>query len=250
MIGVKSILKYIAYFSLVFSMSPLTYAVAEVVFVDKTVLQKIDHDEGEKKMDSFHLQTENVEAQDVLTFWFGEAHSPEYGKPRAMWFQKNLSVDQAIITRFGQLHKRASQGELKDWEKDPVTLLALIILLDQFSRHIYRNEAQAFSTDTVACALSIQAIEQGFDQKVIPIARVFYYLPLEHSENIIDQARSVALFTALYEENPLYQEFLTYAQKHYDIIAQFGRFPHRNQVLRRVSSHAEEKYLKESGTVF
>lgn len=228
----------------------LSYAGAETIEINSAVRQIAARHKEKKQMDDFILQTKNIDAQSVLSFWFGEIDDPQYGKPRALWFEKNVLVDQTIKMRFSQLHEKASRGELKEWEKHPTTLLALIILLDQFSRHIYRHEAAAFSTDRRACALAIQGIEEGFDQQVIPIGRVFYYLPLEHSENIIDQARSVALFTRLYKEYPIYKEYLTYAQMHYDVIAQFGRFPHRNKILGRVSSSEEEKYLNESGVVF
>lgn len=250
----KKILSMLKYYTmcLILALNTLflPYTIAETTEINSAVRQKAVRHKEKKQMEDFSLQTKNTEAQSILSFWFGEIDDPEYGKPRALWFEKSVLMDQTIKARFSQLHEKASQGVLKDWEKHPTTLLALIILLDQFSRHIYRHEAAAFSTDRQARALAIQGLEEGFDQQVMPIGRVFYYLPLEHSENMIDQARSVALFTALYKEYPMYKEYLTYAQMHYDVIAQFGRFPHRNKILGRVSSSEEEKYLNESGVVF
>lgn len=205
----------------------------------------------EKKiMEDSQLNPIDSEAKAVLTFWFGEPGSAEYGKPRSLWFQKDTRVDEEITQRFSALHQAVSRGEKDSWQQHPQSLLALIIVLDQFSRHIYRDSAAAFSSDKQALSLAMSGVDQGFDQKVEPIARVFYYLPFEHSEDIVHQRQAMTLFTQLSKENSAYTTFLDYAKKHYDVIAQFGRFPHRNAVLGRVSSTAEQQYLSESGSGF
>lgn len=198
----------------------------------------------------YWLTTIDPAARAVLVFWFGEPGAPEYGQQRAVWFQKDPMFDALVRRRFGVLHEEASRGEWDSWQQHPETLLALLILLDQFSRHIYRDSRYAFATDERAVEMAIKGIELGFDQQVMPVARAFYYLPLEHSENLAYQTRSVALFNQLQAESSLYTGFAEYAQKHYDVIAQFGRFPHRNAVLGRVSSIAEQQYLNQPGAGF
>jgi uncharacterized protein (DUF924 family) len=189
-------------------------------------------------------------AQELWLFWFGKPGSAEYGQPRAVWFQKDPLFDELIRQRFGALHQAACQGECDSWQQHPATMLGLIILLDQFSRHLYRDSPQAFSHDDKALKLAIKAIDQEFDQQVMPVARAFYYLPLEHSENLAHQKQAVELFSRLQAEDKLYTPFAEYAQKHYEVIAQFGRFPHRNKILGRISSAAEQAYLNQPGAGF
>jgi uncharacterized protein (DUF924 family) len=197
-----------------------------------------------------NLYTADPVARMLLAFWFGEAGSLEYGQPRAIWFQKDPSFDAAISQQFGALHQAACQGKWDKWQQHPATKLGLILLFDQFSRHLYRHSQEAFAQDDKALNLALNAIEQGFDQQVMPVARVFYYLPLEHSENLAHQQQALELFARLQAQNTLYTPFTEYARKHYEVIAQFGRFPHRNKLLGRISSAAEQAYLDQPGAGF
>lgn len=181
--------------------------------------------------------------QEVLMFWFGAPDSFEYGQQRADWFQKSSLFDEIVRHRFSALYHQAKQGKWDSWRQNPESTLALLIILDQFSRHLYRGSPNAFATDAKALEIAASAIAQGFDQQVMPVARLFYYLPFEHSENILSQARAVELFTQLQQEDKKYAVFVDYAQQHYDIIAQFGRFPYRNEILGRVCTAAEQQYL-------
>jgi uncharacterized protein (DUF924 family) len=175
---------------------------------------------------------------DVLCFWFEEL------KP-AQWFTKDAELDDFILRRFLKVHERvtaAAEGELLT---APRTALAAVIVLDQFSRNMFRGSARAFATDAKALALADKAIARGFDMLLSTNERVFLYLPFEHSENRVMQARSVALFQALGDPKQM-----RYAEAHKAIIDRFGRFPHRNAILGRTSTAAEEAFLKEPGSRF
>jgi uncharacterized protein (DUF924 family) len=185
-------------------------------------------------------------AQVVLDFWFGPEDEPGYGTARNEWFTKSDAFDAEIVTRFGGLHGAAAHGMLDYfWQDSPKANLALVIVLDQFSRHIHRGDAKAFAQDGHALRMAKRAIEQGFDQEALPVHRLFWYLPFEHSENLEDQDRSVELFQQL--ENA---EWTRYAEEHRAVIARFGRFPHRNVILGRESTPEEETYLAQPGAGF
>jgi uncharacterized protein (DUF924 family) len=175
---------------------------------------------------------------DVVAFWL------EAG-PRK-WFAKDDAFDNSIRQRFEALHRRASTGALADWAETAEGALALLILLDQFPRNLYRSSAHAFATDPLAYAIARRAIERGFDQKSAPELRPFFYLPFEHSERIEDQDRSVELCAALKDavgDKSTYD----WAVIHRDIIRRFGRFPHRNGALGRVTTPEEQAFLDEGG---
>lgn len=189
------------------------------------------------------------EAQAVLDFWFGRAGSPGYGQARPQWFRKDAAFDAEIRRRFGELHRRAMAGELDGWDADPATLLALIIVLDQFSRNLFRDDARAFAADTAALAAAETMLGHAWDTTLLPVQRAFAYLPFEHAEDRAAQARSVALFGQLANE-PGDDGYLDYALRHQAIIERFGRFPHRNHVLGRLSSAEELAFLSEPGSSF
>jgi uncharacterized protein (DUF924 family) len=175
---------------------------------------------------------------DVVGFWV------EAG-PRK-WFAKDETFDAEIRHRFEPLHLAASRGEFMDWAETPAGALALLILLDQFPRNIYRGSARAFATDPLAKGVAAEALSRGFDQKVAPEMRPFFYLPFAHSERIEDQDRSVALCQAHHAATGD-KSTLDWAIRHRDIIARFGRFPHRNRGLGRAMSAEEQAFLDGGG---
>lgn len=177
---------------------------------------------------------------EILHFWFVETDP-------SLWFQKNEEFDARIRDRFLVTYEMAAEGLSNEWGKDADGALALIIVLDQFPRNMFRGTAKMFATDGKALIQAKQAIHKGFDQVLTPEKRRFMYLPFEHSENIIDQKRSVELFKAMEDVDPL---AYTYALRHYDVIDKFGRFPHRNAALGRESTPEEEEYLAKPGAGF
>jgi uncharacterized protein (DUF924 family) len=196
-------------------------------------------------------------AAEVLDFWFGTAPDDAgvIADKGGLWFTRDDAVDAEIRARFGALREAAIDGALQAWSADPRARLARIILVDQFSRNLFRGDARAFEHDGLARAWTEEALRDGADRRLRPVERVFLYLPLEHSEAAADQARSVALFTALRDEAPpalheAFASFLDYAVRHRDIVARFGRFPHRNAALGRVSSPEEAAFLAEPGSSF
>ncbi len=188
--------------------------------------------------------------QDVLDFWFGEPGSEGYGKHRQAWFAKEPAFDQAVQARFAKLYQSAVKGRLDAWRENAPSALALTIVLDQFPHHLFRDTARAFEADAKALALAESAVGKGFDQQVLPVQRVFFYLPFEHSEDMAKQDRAVALFARLASENPGFRDYLDYAHQHREVIARFGRFPHRNELLGRASTSAEREFLKQPGSRF
>jgi uncharacterized protein (DUF924 family) len=173
-------------------------------------------------------------AQDVIDFW------REAGPKR--WFAKNAAFDAEFKSRFEAAHDAAASGALDSWARDAEGALALLILLDQLPRNAWRGSSRMFATDAKAQAVARAAVDAGFDQQVEDAAlRAFVYLPLMHSESLADQQRSVALCTALDEAQA------RYARHHRDIIARFGRFPHRNAALGRCTTAQEQAFLDEGG---
>ena len=175
-----------------------------------------------------------MKSADVVAFW------TEAG-PKA-WFKKSEVFDAAIRERFQALHFAASRGELDDWGETAEGALALLLLLDQFPRNLFRGSPHAFATDALARKAARAAIERGFDTEVEPQLRQFFYLPFEHSEHIEDQDFSVALCAASGDA-----DLEKWAKLHRDIIARFGRFPHRNACLGRPTTEKESAFLKEGG---
>lgn len=171
-------------------------------------------------------------AQDVLDFWFSPEMEPN-------WFVKSDKTDATIRDRFAETCEAAHRRELDDWAETPDGAMALVIVLDQFPRNIFRGTARAFASDDLALEHARAAVDAGFDGQVDAKGRAFLYLPFEHSEDLPDQTRSVELFEAL--GNPGY---LDYAIQHRDIIERFGRFPHRNAILDRPNTPDEDEFLK------
>lgn len=171
---------------------------------------------------------------EVIAFW------REAGPER--WFEKNEVFDEAVRARFLALHERAAAGELKDWENSAEGTLALLLLFDQFPRNMFRGTARAFATDELARAIAAGALLKGFDAQVPSDLRTFLYLPFEHSEDMADQERGLALYTAAGD-----QDDLKWAQIHADIIRRFGRFPHRNAALGRGTTPEEQAFLDAGG---
>lgn len=187
---------------------------------------------------------------DVLEFWFGAPGSAEHGSLRKCWFEKDPAFDAEIRRRFLSLVDEAAAGRLDDWADRPERLLALIVLLDQFPRNLFRDAPRAFATDAQALALAQQALAQGVDAQLMPVARAFIYLPFEHSEDLAMQDRAVALFSALAQHGEAFASYLDYAERHRDVIRRFGRFPHRNAILGRASTPEEIAFLARPGAGF
>ncbi|CAG1013760.1 hypothetical protein BURC_00511 [Burkholderiaceae bacterium] len=187
----------------------------------------------------------NAEAAAVLDFWFGAGDAP-----RAEWFRKDPAFDALIAERFGPLVEQALAGELHDWARQSDTALARILLLDQFTRNIFRDSARAFAGDALALAAARAMVAAGQDLQLPPLGRAFVYLPFEHAEELAAQDEAVRLFTALAAHSPLVQEMLDYAHRHRAVIERFGRFPHRNDLLERESTADEIAFLREPGSRF
>ena len=190
-----------------------------------------------------------AEFNDVLDFWFGPAGSEEHGRARGAWFRKDPAFDEQIRARFLELHERASSGRCDEWKALPEPALALAIVLDQFPRNMFRGTPRSFATDGSALDTARAAVSRGFDQTLLPVQRWFLYLPFEHSENLEDQDRSVALFESL-RSDPENASPIDYAHRHREVIARFGRFPHRNAILGRASTPEELEFLRQPGSSF
>jgi uncharacterized protein (DUF924 family) len=195
--------------------------------------------------------------RDLLEFWFGIRvdDADVIADRSALWFGGDAELDATIRARFGRLRETAIAGQLDDWLARPRGLLALVILVDQFSRNLFRGDPRAFEHDALARTWCEQGLRDGVDRALRPIERLFLYLPLEHSESLQDQQRSVALFAALRDAAPAtlresFGDFFGYAERHRDVIARFGRFPHRNAALGRVSTAQEIAFLRQPGSSF
>lgn len=187
-------------------------------------------------------------AQDILDFWFAEANA-------AHWFAASHTFDAQIREHFGTAMQAAASGQLDDWAATPSGWLALLILLDQFPRNVYRDDPRAWATDPAAQRTALSGLARGDDRQLPAIQRVFAYLPLEHAEDRALQQRSVALFEALQreaavEQRQQFDNFLDYARRHREVIDRFGRFPHRNAVLDRADTPEEATYLTQPGAGF
>ncbi len=195
----------------------------------------------------------------ILNYWFGklregEAPSSDYYKK---WFAKRIEIDQYIKTTFEDDLELAVGGILKSWENTPRGAVALIILLDQFSRNIYRGTSKAFAQDSLALEICLRGIDKGFDAMLHPVERLFFYMPLEHSEDLEIQKKSVEYFSMMEKFFPsplslasMMSEFRKYAEMHYVIIERFRRFPHRNEILGHESTPEEIEFLKQPGSSF
>jgi uncharacterized protein (DUF924 family) len=191
------------------------------------------------------------DSEAVLAFWFGvDGDHPEArGNSRAAWFKKDAAFDDEIRTRFLPCYEAAAAGALAHWLQMPRSCLALIVVLDQFPRNMFRNSPRAFAADPLARAATEHALGAGFDLTMLPVERQFVYLPLEHSESLTDQERCLLLMKGL-AEFPQTRDLHIWAEKHRVIIARFGRFPHRNAVLERESTAEETAFLAQPGSGF
>jgi len=197
-----------------------------------------------------NAETANLpsEALHILHFWFG-ANALQAPEKRNEWFNKNAKFDDAVTRHFLSLYKRGVAGALEDWRSAAGSALAYVLLFDQFPRNMFRGRADAFATDAKALSCAKAAVAAGFDDQVPPLARVFFYLPFEHSERMVDQRYSLKLFARL-AQHPGTESFVDYARRHYEVIERFGRFPHRNAVLDRPSTVEELGFLKQPGSNF
>jgi len=178
--------------------------------------------------------TEAIGPMEVLAFW--RAAGPN------KWFEKDTAFDAEIALRFSGLWQAGRDGTLAPWEETPEGALALVIVLDQFPRNMFRGDRRAYESDGVARSVADRAIGRGFDRRVPHPERQFFYLPLMHSENLADQERCVELARGYGDD-----EFMTYAEQHADVIRRFGRFPHRNATLGRAARPQEQAFLDAGG---
>jgi uncharacterized protein (DUF924 family) len=181
-------------------------------------------------------------AEEILQFWFGLPSSPDYGEHNEKWFRGGPEFDAELRQRFLGLHQLASAGELDHLREDWRGCLALILLFDQFSRNMFRGTLGAFASDTQALALAEYALQQGYDKDRLPTELTFFYLPFEHSEDLGNQHRSVALRQSL-PEHAKKADAIQHAVRHREVLERFGRFPHRNAVLGRISTAEELEFL-------
>jgi uncharacterized protein (DUF924 family) len=192
-----------------------------------------------------------VEWQPILAFWFGddEAEGGTAEQSRR-WWRKDPAFDAEIRERFGGVHARIEAGACEGWLEDPRGLVAYVIVLDQFSRNMFRDTPAMFASDARALAAAKRGVAAGFDAQVPREMRSFLYMPYMHSESLADQDACVALFAALAAGAPAEQGAKGYAERHRDIIVRFGRFPHRNAILGRPSTPEEIEFLAQPGSSF
>ncbi len=192
----------------------------------------------------------------ICQFWFGAGPDDAVAQAQSkLWWSKDDAVDAEIKRRFEPWIRKAEAGELSSWLDHPVGRLALILLCDQLPRNSYRNTAQAFAFDLLARAWCMEGLRDGVDRQLRTIERVFFYMPLEHSEALEDQERSVALFAELATgadpaQRKTFDGFHDFAIRHRDIVKRFGRFPHRNAILGRTSTPEELIFLATPGSSF
>ncbi len=216
-----------------------------------------DNEKGLLMAESHTTQMNGETKEGVLRFWFGEGSAqavPDKERLR-FWFNGGERVDGLIRERYAALVEQGGRGYLDAWLDTPRGTLAMIVLLDQFPRNIYRGSARAYAFDERALAACREGQAKGWDELLSPLERAFFYLPLEHAEDLAAQERSVALFARLLDqaETPLREVcagFYDYAVRHRDVIARFGRFPHRNHVLGRDSTPEEIEFLQQPGSSF
>lgn len=195
----------------------------------------------------------------ILRFWLGDDYrlsDSQIAQQQAkVWWKKNPVIDNYITVEFADIYQQCCQATLAHWRNTPLGSLCLVIILDQFSRHIFRDNIQAYAQDKIAQQLSYDCINNQFDKSLRPIARSVLYLPLEHSEDLKLQNLSVKYFkqlreTAKSEDYKVFNNYYQQAIRHQQVIEQFGRFPHRNKILNRTSSAAELAFLKQPGSRF
>jgi uncharacterized protein (DUF924 family) len=186
---------------------------------------------------------------EVLEFWFGREDDPEYGRFREEWFRKDPDFDATIAARFAELYEEAAAGELDGWREEAESCLALVIVLDQFPRNMFRGDGRTHAEDDRALGASKYAVEHALDRELPAFQRMFLYMPFMHSESLEDQRRSVEMFERLAGE-PGAPDVVSYAVAHRDIVQRFGRFPHRNEILNRQTTPEEAEFLTTEGSSF
>ena len=193
-------------------------------------------------------------ADAILAFWFGQPTDPDYGQYRKAWFIKDSDFDAKIRQRFLLDVEKAAAGDYDEWQSSAVSSVALLLLLDQFPRNLYRGDPQSFATDAKALSVAKELVDSGAHKTLMPAHRFFVYVPFEHSEEMVNQDRCVALMASLNQEFPNLEKGLAggvdYALRHREVIERFGRFPHHNEVLGRVSTPEEIAFLKQPGSRF
>jgi uncharacterized protein (DUF924 family) len=187
--------------------------------------------------------------RNLLDFWFLEPQSPGYLKPRPVWFKVDPAFDAEIRDRFAELCDLAASGGLNDWAEEPDGAVALLLLLDQVPRNLFRGTPDAYRTDAMARSVARSTCVKQFDRDQPPVRRWFVYMPFMHSEDLVDQAHSIRLFDQLRDDADS-QASIDAAHRHHEIIARFGRFPHRNAILGRVSTPMEQAFLTEPNSAF
>jgi uncharacterized protein (DUF924 family) len=180
---------------------------------------------------------------EILDFWFGREGEEGYGEFREAWFTKDPEFDREVRDRFEGAYEEAAAGRLEHWKDEARSCLALIILLDQFTRNMFRGDPKTYATDDKALEAARHAVEHAYDRELTPYGRLFMYLPFEHSEDLEDQRFSVELFRGLAAEMGS-EDLLDYAVRHLEIIERFGRFPHRNEILGRATTPEEAEFLR------
>jgi uncharacterized protein (DUF924 family) len=189
-------------------------------------------------------------ARDVLDCWFGSPGSATYGHDRKIWFRRKTAFDTMLRERFGVLLDPAQRGELDGWADTPLGALALVIVLDQFSRNCHRGSADAFAFDAHALKIARQMVASGADQQLPDqFHRAFAYMPFEHDESMDSQREALRLFKP-FEAQPACASYYRSAVQHAAIIERFGRFPHRNALLGRVSTEEEWAFLRQPRSSF
>ena len=195
----------------------------------------------------------HTDATAVLDFWFGPPDDPGHTQPRPQWFKKDDGFDDQIRQRFGPLVEHALVGGIDDWLTSPVQplpALARVLVLDQFTRNSFRGTARAFAGDAMALQTARALVASGADRALTGVQRQFAYLPFEHAEDPAHQRTAVQLYQQLEADEPALRDLALWAQKHLDIVARFGRFPHRNAALGRASTPEEAAFLLTPGSGF
>jgi uncharacterized protein (DUF924 family) len=179
----------------------------------------------------------------MLDFWFGPEGDPDRERHRAIWFTSTDAFDVEVRRQFLADYEEAAASALGAWEETPEGALALVLLLDQVPRNVFRGTPRAYATDAAARAAADRALARGFDQRVPPAWRIFFYMPLHHSEDLDDQRRSVTLFATLPRNPDRRGSLRRYGRPYVEVIERFGRFPHRNAILGRASTPEETAFL-------
>lgn len=184
-------------------------------------------------------------AAEILDFWFGTVGGGTYGTPRKVWFEVDAAFDAEVRARFLADHEAAADGRRAAFDGHPRGRVAHVLLLDQVPRNAFRGTARAFATDGMALARAKAAVAAGADAQLIAVERLFLYLPYQHAEDLAEQETSVRLYEALGND-----DWLDFAIRHRDIVARFGRFPHRNAALGRETTPEEAEFLRQPGSSF